>query len=268
MTPPDAPHPPAHLRPTADSLRTRAGQRFPLRALELPLNGRTAPLRVTLPADPDGPLDQLTAALNMPAPTEHLPMADAGDVARANVSAGLHIPYWAVVWPSGIALAEALLAEPDLVRGKRVIEIGCGIGITACAALEAGASLAVADCFEDALLFTQINTGENAGVLPDTLLVDWRTDAGREALLASGPYDVALGADVLYENPDVSELLELLPRLCAVAHIAEPGRLASGNFVRAAEDLGWRHTAQQHSRVWPTEVRPITVSIHHYTFPR
>ena len=42
-----------------------------------------------------------------------------------------NLPYWAEIWPSGIALADAILDDPELVRGKRVIEIGSGLGVTA-----------------------------------------------------------------------------------------------------------------------------------------
>ena len=36
------------------------------------------------------------------------------------------LPYWAELWPAATALAEAL---PD-VGGLRVVELGCGLGVT------------------------------------------------------------------------------------------------------------------------------------------
>jgi ETFB lysine methyltransferase len=48
-------------------------------------------------------------------------------------------PYWARVWPSAVALAECLLARPELVRGLRVADVGAGLGVAGLAAALAGA---------------------------------------------------------------------------------------------------------------------------------
>ena len=43
------------------------------------------------------------------------------------------------IWPAGRALATRLSAEPGLVRGRRVLELGTGLGIAGIAAADAGA---------------------------------------------------------------------------------------------------------------------------------
>ena len=43
------------------------------------------------------------------------------------------------IWPAGRALATRLSAEPDLVRGLRVLELGTGLGIAGIAAADVGA---------------------------------------------------------------------------------------------------------------------------------
>lgn len=53
---------------------------------------------------------------------------------------GVATPYWAVAWPGGQALARYILDNPDLVRGRRVLDLGCGAGLCAVAAAMAGAS--------------------------------------------------------------------------------------------------------------------------------
>jgi len=49
------------------------------------------------------------------------------------------VPFWAVVWPAAQVLARFLLDQPDLVRGREVIEIGCGGAVASIAARKAGA---------------------------------------------------------------------------------------------------------------------------------
>jgi predicted nicotinamide N-methyase len=39
------------------------------------------------------------------------------------------IPFWIDVWPSAIALAEFIL-ESDEFSNKKVLELGCGLGLT------------------------------------------------------------------------------------------------------------------------------------------
>ena len=42
--------------------------------------------------------------------------------------------YWAQLWPSAVALARLLQERPELVAGRRVVEIGSGLGLASLAA--------------------------------------------------------------------------------------------------------------------------------------
>eukprot|EP00967_Tisochrysis_lutea_P072040 scaffold95911_cov19-Tisochrysis_lutea.AAC.2 len=48
-------------------------------------------------------------------------------------------PYWVRAWPSALALASTVLDSPELVRGKRVADLGAGLGVAGIAAALAGA---------------------------------------------------------------------------------------------------------------------------------
>ncbi|XP_055461603.1 electron transfer flavoprotein beta subunit lysine methyltransferase isoform X2 [Psammomys obesus] len=54
-------------------------------------------------------------------------------------------PYWAIYWPGGQALSRYLLDNPDVVRGKSVLDLGSGCGATAIAAKMSGASKVLAN---------------------------------------------------------------------------------------------------------------------------
>lgn len=54
-------------------------------------------------------------------------------------------PYWAIYWPGGQALSRYLLDNPDVVRGKSVLDLGSGCGATAIAAKMSGASKILAN---------------------------------------------------------------------------------------------------------------------------
>lgn len=97
-------------------------------------------------------------------------------------------PYWAFAWGSGQALARHLLDEPELVRGRRVVDLGAGSGIVAIAAKMAGADEAIAvDRDDDALAACRINAELNQVSLTISAELPER-------------FDLLLMADILYEN--------------------------------------------------------------------
>lgn len=164
------------------------------------------------------------------------------------------MPYWAEVWPSGVGLADAIARQPERLRGKRVLELGGGLGVTAIAALAAGAALTVADYAAEALLLCRYNALRNAGREPETLRANWRRPEPALAALAADRFPVVLAADVLYEGRDVEPLLGLVERLVApggLLWLAEPGRKVAERFLEAAAAIGWRGETDRHPGPWP-----------------
>jgi len=139
------------------------------------------------------------------------------------------LPYWAELWPSGLALARAVVAL-DL-RGVRVLELGAGLGLPSLAAALGGADVVATDWAEDAVELLRANAERNGIELCATAV---RWDAP-EPLLRDAPWTLVLGADLLYERRNADQLLELLPRLGRDALLADPGRpFARGFLERAA----------------------------------
>ena len=138
------------------------------------------------------------------------------------------MPYWAELWSSGIALA-AVVAARD-VRGQRVLELGCGLGLPSIAAALGGAEVLATDWAPEALDVTRRNAERN-GAKVETLLADWSRPA---ELLERAPFDLVLCADVLYEPRNVDALLELLPRLTNEV-LLETGRATAARFFESAE---------------------------------
>ncbi|HUJ56374.1 MAG TPA: methyltransferase domain-containing protein [Gaiellaceae bacterium] len=149
------------------------------------------------------------------------------------------LPYWAELWPSGVALARAVAALD--VRGLRVVELGCGLGLPSLAAAVGGADVLATDWAEDAVALLAENAARN-GVVLRADRVRWDEPA---RLLARAPFDLVLGADLLYEERNADQLAALLPRLGEEALLAEPGRPHAAAFLErfAAEPAGdrlWR----------------------------
>src|SRR4029077_14566518 len=69
------------------------------------------------------------------------------------------LPYWAELWPSGLALARHVAALE--LGGLRVIELGCGLGLPALSAALRGADVLATDWAEDAIELLQRNAERN-----------------------------------------------------------------------------------------------------------
>src|SRR5687768_7816263 len=59
------------------------------------------------------------------------------------------LPYWAELWPSGVALAREVAGRP--LAGVRVLELGCGLGMPSLAAALGGAHVLATDWAPDAI---------------------------------------------------------------------------------------------------------------------
>jgi predicted nicotinamide N-methyase len=147
------------------------------------------------------------------------------------------LPYWAELWPSGLALAAAV-AELDL-RRARTVELGCGLAVPSVVAALQGAEALATDWSQDALRFAARNARLNGAVV-ETLLSSWTAP---QVIVERGPFDLVLAADVLYERRNLEPLLELLPALADEVLLTDPGRPALREFLERAA-AHWRVRTQ------------------------
>ena len=142
-------------------------------------------------------------------------------------------PYWAFAWAGGQALARYILDNPELVRDRRVLDLGTGSGLTAIAAMLAGATRVLASDIDTfALAAARMNAAENKVTFENT----------NENLLSSPPgrYDLILAGDLFYERTLAEEVLAFIEAAAlggAVVLIGDPQRnyFPRGRFTLAAE---------------------------------
>ncbi len=176
------------------------------------------------------------------------------------------LPYWAELWPSAHVLAGELAAHD--VSGLRVVELGCGVGLPSVVAALGGADVLATDWYDDALAFTRANAGA-AGARVRTLLLDW--NAPPEGLVSpGGDFDLAIGADVLYEERNGPALAALLPRLLrpgGEALVTDPRRPHADGLMTPLTAAGWAHEKRDVRHTGrPDESGPV-IHVHRLVAP-
>src|SRR5687768_14130559 len=117
-------------------------------------------------ADPDRVLDQLAEQEDR---LERLS-------GRRSDGEQLHLPYWAELWDSALAVAQ-LLAKGRRAdfAGRSAMDLGCGMGLAGTVAARLGMRVLFADLEPPALLFAQLNSLPDAARVR-TRRLNWQTD--------------------------------------------------------------------------------------------
>lgn len=116
-------------------------------------------------------------------------------------------PYWSFCWGSGVALAQWIAMQPDLVRGRTVVDVGCGSGIVAIAAAQAGARRVIASDLDPIALTAATLNAHSNGVVLDYL---------DDFAALDTEVDVLFAADVLYDRDNLPLLKRFRERAITV----------------------------------------------------
>lgn len=165
-----------------------------------------------------------------------------------------NLPYWAEIWPSGIALAGAIAANPSLIAHQPVIELGSGLGITAAVALAHDARLAATDYARESTILTRLTCRLHTGQEPDVRQINWRSPDADLLQPDGSRWPVVLAADVLYEERDVDPVLDVFQRILApggMIWLAEPGRRPAKLALERAQKRGWEVSTSEWECDWP-----------------
>jgi predicted nicotinamide N-methyase len=151
----------------------------------------------------------------------------------------LHLPYWAELWDSSLAiiefLAETLPAQFDVPK-LSVLDLGCGMGLTGTVAAALGARVLFGDLEPDALLFARLNAMAYAGRVR-TRRLNWQRARLTER------FDLIIGADILYDKTQWQFLEPFWRghlRPGGTVLLGEPGRQTGDMFLDWVKPYGWK----------------------------
>jgi len=153
---------------------------------------------------------------------------------RAGVSSATW-PLFGQIWPAGLVLAEHM-ATMD-VRGKRILELGCGMALSSLVLHGLGADVTASDHHPLAAEFLARNCALNG--LSSLPYRDAHWDRPDATL---GRFDVIIASDVLYERGHADSIAAFIASHAAATAdvvISDPGRGNAAAMMRLLRALGF-----------------------------
>ena len=118
---------------------------------------------------------------------------DEGIAAGLGISSAIW-PYFGVIWDSGRVLAH-IMYEYE-AGGKRILEIGCGIGLASLVLNQRRMDITATDYNPEAGSFLEENVALNGGRPIPFVRIGWEDDEHGSL----GRFDLIIGSDLLYER--------------------------------------------------------------------
>jgi predicted nicotinamide N-methyase len=181
-----------------------------------------------------------------------------GEAESAGISSA-QWPLFGLLWPSGRVLADAMFTFE--LKGRRILELGCGLALASIVLHRRGADITASDCHPLAAAFLLENLRLNE--LPS---MKYEVGHWTRANPRLGVFDLIIGSDLLYDRDQPRELSDFVALHSAAeveVVIADPDRGNQGSFTRKMDRLGYSHTEE---RVWslPGAGGPYKGRLHNY----
>jgi predicted nicotinamide N-methyase len=147
------------------------------------------------------------------------------------------IPYWAELWASALAMSQYLVQSKMDWSGKKVLEIGAGLGLPSIVAGKLGATdVTISDYLPEAVVFAEKNWYKNNLHPANFITMDWRNP---DIAFAA---DILLAADIAYEQ----RMFEFLPlafktlsKKGGTILLSEPNRGFAQIFMKKLQHQGF-----------------------------
>ena len=140
-----------------------------------------------------------------------------------------------VVWPASNVLAHYM--KDYEIKDKRILEVGCGIGLSSHLLNKRDANITATDYHPEVETFLNDNTNLNN---LDKIPFERTSWSDEEDSL--GKFDLIIGSDILYERWHIEELSSFINKhanqKCEII-ISDPGRGNHAKFSKTMQTLGF-----------------------------
>ncbi|MGM0518947.1 MAG: class I SAM-dependent methyltransferase [Campylobacterota bacterium] len=165
---------------------------------------------------------------------------DKDDIAKKLGISSATWPLFGVIWPSSEVLAN-LMYDYD-IKDKKILEVGCGIGLSSLLLNHKKANITATDYHPEVQAYLLENTKLNNDSEIPFVRTSWEDDYNKQL----GKFDLIIGSDLLYESNHITLLSKFINShakdKCEVI-IVDPGRKMQSKFGKIMETYGFTSSA-------------------------
>ncbi|MBF6057415.1 class I SAM-dependent methyltransferase [Thiomicrorhabdus heinhorstiae] len=143
-----------------------------------------------------------------------------------------------VLWQSSQVLADKM--QHFEISGKRILEVGCGLGLSSLLLSLRDADITATDYHPEAGKFLVENIKLNQCKEIPFLRTNWKDEQPQ-----LGSFDLIIGSDLLYEQNHINMLSDFIERHTkpgAEVILVDPGRGKHAKFSKAMMENGFEHS--------------------------
>jgi predicted nicotinamide N-methyase len=162
------------------------------------------------------------------------------DIDNVADNLGISSAQWSlfgIIWPSSEILAHFMYDFE--IKGKRILELGCGIALTSLMLNQRKADITATDYHPEVEAFLLKNV-----ILNDAVSIPFVRTGWADIISDLGKFDLIVGSDLLYEQEHADLLSGFIDQhakqKCEVI-IVDPGRGRHANFSKKMVKLGYSH---------------------------
>ncbi len=148
-------------------------------------------------------------------------------------------PIFGLLWPSGLVLAHFM--DSYDTGTKRILEVGCGIGLPSLLLNSKHADITATDHHPEVEAFLLKNTSLNDGTLIAFERTDWADNDDQ-----LGKFDLIIGSDLLYEDEHTHLLANFInthSRPDCEVILSDPGRGRKTKLIKVMQTFGFVDSA-------------------------
>ena len=141
-------------------------------------------------------------------------------------------PFWAKIWASSKALTDFLKTKSEWIQGKKVLEMGAGIGVPSFSIAHLVNEIIISDYNKDAVKLLEKNIAYLNLKNTKAMCLDWNNS---QVYL---PADIVLLSDINYAPDQFNALLLVIKQYLMMGAriiIATPQRIMGISFIKAIE---------------------------------
>ncbi len=153
------------------------------------------------------------------------------DLLQQNFEAGdmnLPVPFWARVWPSAKGMCSFLESRLELVEGKKIVEIGAGLGLPSLMSAKYAEHVICTDCCPEAVAIAAQSAAINQLLNTKCRCYDWHSNDPLP------DFDVLLLSDINYDPSNFEQLFNMIQQYWEQGKsiiISTPTRIMGKQFI-------------------------------------